>query len=89
MGNRIVKLETRKDGVTDVELLESRVRGPGPGYYFQYRVASSRGRNRFNAEAFVRDSKLYVLTVQCREEDYESQEKIIDRIVDSFKLIGA
>lgn len=83
VGGRIVALEGKKEGVSKVELLDSAQDG---GYYtFDYRVESTRGRNRFLAKAVIHAQKLVVFTVQVPILAYEPNQAIITRMLASFQ----
>ena len=40
----------------------------GPAYEIGYKIDSSRGQNPYLVKATIIDSKVYVFTVQCKEE---------------------
>lgn len=84
VGNRIVALEGKKEGVGKVELLASS--GDGEAYYgFDYAVESTRGKNRYLARATVVDKKLVVFTVQVPIAGYAEQERLINKMLASFR----
>ena len=89
VGNRIVKLEGKKDGVLNVELLSnSQETSGGKLYYlFDYKVESTRGKNRYVAKAGVQDKKLIVFTVQVPIAGYSDYAPIINNMIASFKII--
>lgn len=83
VGGRIVALEGKKEGVGKVELLGS---GEDGDYYaFDYAVESTRGKNRYLARATVVDKKLVVFTVQVPIAGYEEQERLINKMLASFR----
>jgi hypothetical protein len=83
VGGRIVALEGKKEGVSKVELLASSEDG---NYYgFDYAVESTRGKNRFLARATVVAKKLVVFTVQVPVAGYEEQERLINKMLASFR----
>lgn len=83
VGGRIVNLEGKKEGVQKVELLDSAQEG---NYYtFDYRVESTRGKNRFLAKAVINAQKLVVFTVQVPIPAYEPNQPIINHMLASFK----
>lgn len=90
VGKRIVGLEQRKEGVTLVELLESRQANGPPNntiyYCFDYVVESTRGEKRYLAKAGVKDQRLYVLTVEVKRPEYDQAKPQIDGILESFMI---
>lgn len=88
VGNRIVKLEGKKDGVLSVELIESsqETRDDKLYYLFDYKVESTRGKNRYLAKAAVQDRRLIVFTVQIPIAIYADYEPIIKNMITSFKV---
>ncbi len=87
VGNRIVSLEGKKEGVSKVELLASSA--DGDYYEFDYAVESTRGRNRFLARATVVEKKLVVFTVQVPIAGYEEQGRLINKMLASFRAPAA
>lgn len=83
VGSRIVALEGKKEGVGKVELLDSAA--DGPYYAFDYAVESTRGKNRYLARATVVDRKLVVFTVQVPIDGYGAQERLINKMLASFR----
>jgi hypothetical protein len=84
VGARIVALEGKKEGVSKVELLGSAQEGDF--YTFDYKVESTRGRNRFLARAIVADKKLIVFTIQIPIDAYEANEATISRMLQSLQV---
>ena len=60
---------------------------PSPSYIIEYKVDSSRGRNHYLVKSVIRDKKLLVATVQCKEDDYEKLSQEAKSIIDSVQLI--
>ena len=60
--------------------------GGMPYYIFDYLVESTRGFNHYIAKAAVKAQRLFVLTVQIKEKDYQANTKTISGIIDSFAV---
>lgn len=88
---KVVTAEVNRDGVFDVQLMEDPVAGGGDDaateyYQLNYRSNGKRGVKRFVAKFYVEKQKLYALTAQCKEENYESVKGDVLRAVDSFEV---
>lgn len=86
---KIVMAELRRDGVLDVTVgrdpVEDAVTG---GYDVEYISDGKRGKKHFVTRTIVSDGKLYVLTVQVKEEDWNPKiEKEVFDAVASFKVV--
>jgi hypothetical protein len=86
---KIVMAELRRDGVLDVTVgrdpTEDATTG---GYDVEYISDGKRGKKHFVTRTIVSDGKLYVLTVQVKEEDWTPKiEKEVFDAVASFKVV--
>jgi len=88
---KVVLAEVNRDGVFDVKLMEDPASGNDSGddkaYYYQlnYRSNGKRGVKRYVAKFLIQDKRLYTITAQCKEDDYQRLEGEIKRAVDSFR----
>lgn len=104
---RVVTAEVNRDGVFEVTLLKDPeiVDGTGDGssssssppyYVLEYLSAGKRGRKVYKNKIFVSSNQLlYVLTAQCKEENYNGSDggelqnvkKEMDATVESFRVL--
>ena len=56
-------------------------------YNIEYKVDSSRGLNHYNVRTTILNKKLYVFTVQCKEESLSELQSYSKEILDSL-IIG-
>jgi hypothetical protein len=102
LSDKLLKVEQSKEGVYDVNILnafEVSLNNPYidsnemdkmvtiPAYIIEYKVDSSRGENHYMVLSSVRDSNLYVFTIQCKEKNYEDLTSTINNIRDSFTFL--
>lgn len=95
---KVVLAEVNRDGVFDVTLMKDPERlemdnGDGGTLYYQlnYLSVGKRGKKRFLARFAIANQKLYALTAQCKEEDYQEAEtgvqEAMQRAVESFVVL--
>jgi hypothetical protein len=98
---KVVTAEVNRDGVFDVKLMQDPIeqRGDGGGssgsdtggtsngLVLDYLSSGKRGDKRFVAKFFVENQKLYALTAQCKQADYETVKKELLEAVDSFRVL--
>lgn len=97
---KVVTAEVNRDGVFDVKLMDdpieqrgdnsnngSDTEGTSNGLVLDYLSSGKRGDKRFVAKLFVEKGKLYVLTAQCKQADYETVKKELLEAVDSFRVL--
>jgi hypothetical protein len=86
---KIVMAELRRDGVLDVTVGRDPVEDATTGGYdVEYISDGKRGKKHFVTRTIVSDGKLYVLTVQVKEEDWNPKiEKEVFDAVASFKVV--
>lgn len=86
---KIVMAELRRDGVLDVTVGRDPVEDPVTGGYdVEYISDGKRGKKHFVTRTIVSGGKLYVLTVQVKEEDWNSKiEKQVFDSVSSFRVL--
>ena len=86
---RVVTAEVNRDGVFDVTLLEDPYQinnGVVDAYVLKYLSVGKRGRKVYTNKIFISPNQLlYVLTSQCKEDDFPTQEKDIKNTVESFQ----
>ena len=89
---RVVTAEVNRDGIFEVTLLEDPYRAKSSdddgvdAYILKYLSVGKRGRKVYtNKIAVTPNGLLYVLTAQCKEDDFPHQEKEIKSTVDSFR----
>ena len=84
--------EVNRDGIFEVKLLEDPyVTNPSDGnpeaYILKYLMTGKRGNKVLtNKIAVSSNNLLYVLTAQCKEDDFPAQEKEIKRTIESFQI---
>lgn len=85
---KIVMAELRRDGVLDVTMgrdpTEDSVTG---GYDVEYISDGTRGKKHFVTRTIVDDGKLYVLTAQCKEDDWKYVEDEVWASVATFQVL--
>jgi len=89
---RVVTAEVNRDGVFDVTLLEDPYRTTQTidAYVLKYLSVGKRGRKIYTNKIFISPNQLlYVLTAQCKEEDFPAEEKEIKNTVESFQIISS
>lgn len=57
-----------------------------PAYEIEYKVDSTRGQNHYLIKTSVVNKKLYVFTVQCKEDSYVTLKNTAQSILDSFRV---
>jgi hypothetical protein len=93
VAEKVVGVELSKEGVFEAKVLSATEspddRQPAKGfpcYDLSYRVGSSRGNNHYDSRTTVVNGKLYVLTVQSKEEARESLATETAQILDSWVI---
>ena len=61
---------------------------PSKAYVIEYKVDSSRGQNHYLVKAVIRNKKLFVATVQTKNEDFDQLSKEANTIINSIQLIS-
>ncbi|KAG7336984.1 photosystem II oxygen evolving complex protein PsbP [Nitzschia inconspicua] len=89
---RVVTAEVNRDGVFEVTLLEDPYKvsddGKESAYILEYLSDGKRGKKVILNKIFVSSSKLlYVLTAQCKQDDYPTLKKEMKSTVNSFQVI--
>eukprot|EP00536_Pseudo-nitzschia_multiseries_P012107 jgi/Psemu1/207741/e_gw1.445.33.1 len=88
---RVVTAEVNRDGIFEVTLLEDpyKTKSSEDGvdaYILKYLSVGKRGRKVYTNKIVVSPNQLlYVLTAQCKEDDFPEQEKEIKSTVESFR----
>lgn len=78
--------EVNRDGIFEVKLLEDPYETAG-AYILKYLSTGKRGNKVLTNKIVVSPNNLlYVLTAQCKEDDFPAQEKEIKRTVESFQI---
>lgn len=88
VGERVVKLERSKDGVTASDLFGSRALSlDGKTYYeLEYSSQSSHGQNKYATRIAINAGKLVVFTVQVKLKDVDALTPESIAILDSFRV---
>ena len=85
---KVVLAEVNRDGVFDVTLMKDPIAGPNDSYYqLNYQSKGKRGTKRFVAKFYIQNQKLYALTAQCKEDDYNALESEMLKTVETFQLL--
>mmetsp|Transcript_93346 Transcript_93346/g.237600 ORF Transcript_93346/g.237600 Transcript_93346/m.237600 type:complete len:283 (+) Transcript_93346:68-916(+) len=88
IGEKILKIERKKDGLINAEVLAA-TRATVDGVFIdviEYRVETTRGFNHFLNRVALVNGKLYTLTSQCPEDQWPTLEKSARAIIESFRL---
>jgi PsbP len=83
---KVVLAELNRDGVLDVTLMEDAL-ARDEYYQVNYLSSGKRGKKRFVAKFFIDRQKLYALTAQCKEEDYNELSSEILAAVSTFNVL--
>mmetsp|Transcript_25668 Transcript_25668/g.36211 ORF Transcript_25668/g.36211 Transcript_25668/m.36211 type:complete len:252 (+) Transcript_25668:95-850(+) len=86
---RVVTAEVNRDGVFDVTLKEDAIEDPETGAYeINYLSSGKRGEKHFVAYVNISNGKLYVLTGQIKEENYEEKKSELLASARSFRIVS-
>jgi hypothetical protein len=91
VGKKVVDVEKSKEGVFEADVVNAeesatQVASNFPAYDIEYKIDSSRGKNHYLIRTTVVNKKLYVFTVQSKEDDYSNVAEVSKAIVESFKV---
>ena len=92
LAQKVVDVEMTKDGVLESIALKwgdskSPISASNlPAYEIEYKVDSTRGKNHYLIKTSVVNKKLYVFTVQCKEDSYVELADAAHSIIDSFHV---
>lgn len=85
---KIVMAELRRDGVLDVTLAADAKEDDNSGAYdVQYISDGTRGKKHFVTRTVVKDGKLFVLTVQAKQIDWDNVKGEVLDAVQSFHVL--
>jgi hypothetical protein len=87
---KVVTAEVNRDGVFDVKLMQDPIMQSteqGGGLVLDYLSSGKRGDKRFLTKLFVENKKLYALTAQCKQADYETVKEQLLEAVESFRVL--
>jgi PsbP len=92
---KVVLAEVNRDGVLNVKLLDDPISGTvsladgstNTFYQLSYLSSGKRGQKRFIAKFFIQNQKLLSLTVQCKDDVYETIKQDLNDAVTSFKVV--
>ena len=100
MAARVVTAEVNRDGVFEVTLLQDPYEESSNGsYILEYLSVGKRGNKHYMNKIFIVGNKLYVLTAQVKQEDWDdtttittnnNNQQVSDemrRIVKSFQVL--
>ena len=83
---RVVTAEVNRDGVFEVTLLQDPVASEDGGYLLEYLSVGKRGNKHYINKIFIDKNELYVLTAQCKQDNYEDLKKEMEATVQSFRV---
>mmetsp|Transcript_9958 Transcript_9958/g.26536 ORF Transcript_9958/g.26536 Transcript_9958/m.26536 type:complete len:254 (+) Transcript_9958:32-793(+) len=89
VGNRVIELEKKKDGVSTARLVSStEVQKGGLTYYeIEYVVDTSHGGEKhFIASSTITGKNLYVMTAQAKTTDFAASEPALRHVISSFTV---
>mmetsp|Transcript_25763 Transcript_25763/g.38199 ORF Transcript_25763/g.38199 Transcript_25763/m.38199 type:complete len:280 (-) Transcript_25763:112-951(-) len=85
---KIVMAELRRDGVLDVTMGRDPLEDMNTGAYdVEYVSDGSRGRKHYVTRTIVEGEKLYVLTVVCKQDDWNLVEEEVWKSVSTFRVL--
>jgi hypothetical protein len=85
---KIVMAELRRDGVMDVTMGRDPTEDlSSGGYDVEYISDGKRGKKRYYTRTIVTGGKLYVLTVQCKEDNWAHVDYDVIYSVNSFRVL--
>ena len=101
LAKKVIDVEKSKEGVFDVSIISStetpiivtstsdisRSSTSVPSYLIEYTVDSSRGNNHYLVRSSIAQKRLFVATVQTKNDDWTSLEVEGRRAVNSLQLI--
>jgi len=80
--------ELRRDGVLDVTMGRDPLEDMNTGAYdVEYVSDGSRGRKHYVTRTIVEGEKLYVLTVVCKQDDWNLVEEEVWKSVSTFRVL--
>lgn len=87
---KIILAELRRDGILDVTVGRDPTEDVASGGYdIEYISDGKRGKKHFYTRTIVKSGKLYVLTAQCKEDDWAQVENEVIKTVNSFRALEA
>ncbi|CAB9497758.1 PsbP [Seminavis robusta] len=87
---KVVLAEVNRDGIFEVTLVKDPVAVEEDGilsYILNYLSQGKRGDKRFVAKFCIQNQRLYALTAQVLESDYNAKEAEIMKAVESFRVL--
>jgi hypothetical protein len=86
---KIVMAELKRDGIMDVTMGRDPTEDSATGGYdVEYISDGKRGKKHIYTRTIVSGGKLYVLTVQCKQDDWEQVENDVINSVGTFRVLG-
>lgn len=83
---KVVTAEVNRDGIFEVTLLKDPFESKDGAYILEYLSVGKRGDKHYLNKIFINNNELYVLTAQCKEENYSMQAKEMKETLESFKV---
>lgn len=83
---RVVTAEINRDGIFEVSLLKDPMESSDGAYVLEYLSVGKRGRKNYLNKIFIKNNELYVLTAQCKEENYTTLEMELKKTLESFQV---
>lgn len=88
---KVVLAEVNRDGIFEVKLVKDPLAVEEDGilsYILNYLSQGKRGDKRFVAKFSIQGQRLYALTAQVLETDYNSKEEELMKAVNSFRVLS-
>lgn len=84
---RVVTAEVNRDGVFEVTLVNDPYESKDGAYVLEYTSEGKRGNKHYFNKIFIAKNRLYVLTAQVKEADFETQKEQLRKDVATFQLL--
>jgi hypothetical protein len=85
---KIVTAEVNRDGIFEVTLVADPFEDNNGAYIIEYLSDGKRGKKHYVTKTIVYDGKLFVLTVQSKEEDFtSSRRQEVYEAIKSFQVL--
>jgi len=92
LAEKVLTVERNKEGVFEAVKISASesfipvIDNMLPVYDIEYKIDSSRGKNRYGIRTTVYNKKLYVLTCQCKDDSFPSLSSTTKEILNSLTL---
>ena len=82
----MVTAEVNRDGVFEVTLTQDPYETEDGAYLLEYVSVGKRGNKHIVNKIFIAKNRLYVLTAQVKEADFEAQKEELKQVVATFRV---